>query len=330
MASKIFGIDFGTDSIKICRKGAGLIYFQKTILAVKNKKTVIAIGNEAFDMYGKVPEKIEIEFPIKGGVITSIDKMLSLMNCIFLDLSKEYGKFRNSTFYAAVSADLTDIEKKAFYDVLDGSFINPKRIILYDKPAVDALGCQLDYGETAGTMLVNIGSETTEISVLYSGSIVVSKLFKYGGHDIDEAIINAVRRNFNILIGSKTAEQSKRRVVTLNEVDKKIRIYGRDIVSGLPKDCEISSELLRSHVIEQFATLIEAIKSVLERTPPEISAEIYKHGIWITGGTAKIPGIVDLIEDGTGLKVHLAEDPTDTVINGLLDVMEGRYHLEQQ
>ena len=329
MASKIFGIDFGTDSIKICRKGTGLIYFQKTVLAVKNKKRVIAIGNEAFDMYGKAPEKIEIDFPIKGGVIASIDKMLTLMNCIFLDLSKEYGKFRNSVFYAAVAADLTDIEKKAFYDVLDGSFINPKKIILLDKPAVDAVGSELGFGETSGTMLVNIGSETTEISVLYSGSIVVSKLFKYGGHDIDEAIINSVRRKFNLLIGSKTAEQSKRKVVTLDETEKSAKLFGRDIVSGLPKSCEITSEMLRSNIMEQFGPLLEAIKNVLERTPPEIAAEISKKGIWITGGTSKIPGIVDLIEDGVGLKVHAVLEPTDTVVNGLLSVMEGRYHLEQ-
>ena len=327
MASRTFAIDIGTDSIKIYRKGAGLIYFQKTVLAMKNKKRVIAVGNDAYEIFGKAPDKIEVTFPLKNGVIASIDSMQSLINCVFLDLSKEYGKIKNAKIYIAISADITDIEKKAFYDIIDGSFIRPKSIIMIDKPVADAIGCGVDFYDTRGTMIVNIGAETTEISVVSAGTLVLSRLFKFGGHDIDEAVINTIRRKFNILIGLKTAESAKRKTVALDNTEKECKIYGRDVVSGLPKECKIDSSVFRDNVIEQMNPLVEAIKSVLERTPPEISADIYKNGLVITGGTSKIPGIADLIEDGTGLKVKTIVEPTDSVINGLAAVAEGRFTL---
>ena len=329
MASRIFGIDFGSDTVKIYRKGAGLIYFQKTMLALKNRKNVIAIGNDAYDIYGKAPDKIETEFPVREGVIASIEKMQNLVNCIFLDLSKEYGKLRNAIFYVSVSADLTDIEKKAFFDIVDRSFIHPKSVKLIDKPLADGIGADIDYDFTPGTLLVNIGAATTEISVISTGTIVTSRLFRTGGYAVDEAIIGSVRKDYNILIGPKTAEMCKRKAVSLDETERDCKAYGRDVITGLPKECVVRSGGLRPIIIEQINPLIEAIKSVLERTPPEVSAEIYKNGMVITGGTAKISGISDLIEDGTGLKVEIAEDPAETVIRGLGKIMEGRYRLEQ-
>lgn len=328
MASKILGIDFGSDSVKIYRKGSGIIYYQKTMLAVKNRKNVIAIGNEAFEMYGKAPDKIDTEFPLKDGVIASIDKMQSLINCIFLDLSKEYGKFKNAVIYVSVSADLTDIEKKAFYDIVDRCFIHPKKVILVDKPLADSLGAHLSYDDTTGMLLVNIGAATTEISVISTGTIVSSKLFRTGGFAVDDAIINIVRKCYNILIGRKTAEMCKRKAVTLDETVKDCKAYGRDVISGLPRECIVSSEAMKANIIEQLNPIIDAIKAVLERTPPEIAAEIYKKGMVVTGGTAKISGIGDLLEDGTGLKADIAEEPDETVIRGLAKIVEGRYRLE--
>ena len=297
------------------------------MLAQKNKNKVIAIGNDAYDMYGKAPDKIDVIFPLRNGVIASIDSMQSLINCVFLDLSKEYGKIRSAKIYLALSADITDIEKKAFYDIMDGCFIRPKSIIMIDKPVADAVGCGIDYYNTTGTMLVDIGAQTTEISVISWGTLVISKLYKFGGKDIDEAVINTVRRQFNLHIGYKTAEQTKRKTVTLDDSEKESRIYGRDVVSGLPKGCNVTSSIFRDTVIEQVNPVIEAIKAVLERTPPEVSADIYKNGIYITGGTSKIPGLADLIEDGIGLKIRTDSEPTDSVINGLAEIVEGRFKI---
>jgi rod shape-determining protein MreB len=322
MASKVFGIDFGTDTLKIYRKGVGIIYDQKTVLASKNKNTVIAIGNEAFEMDGKVPENISIDYPLKNGVIANVDKMRALLNCVFMDLTKELGKFRGSKFYVAIPADITDVEKKAFYDLVDSTYIRPKKIRLIDKPVADAYGAGIDINDSQGALIVNIGADTTEITVLSLGGIVLTKLVSFGGKKFDEAVSTVIRRKHNLLIGSKTTEVCKKKVASFNEVEKSIKVYGRDVVSGLPKERTITTEMIRPALAEQMEQLIDNIRMILERTPPEISSDIYENGIYITGGSAKIVGISDYMEDSLRLKVHVAKDPEDSVINGLAEIME--------
>lgn len=322
MSTKILGIDFGTDSIKIYKKGEGIIYDQKTVIASKNKKTIIAIGNEAFEMNGKVPEYISVDYPIKNGVIASFDKMLSLLNCIFLDLSREYGKFRGTQFYITIPADITELEKKAFYDLVDSTFIRPKKIRMVDKPVAAALGSGVDINNSQGVMLVDIGADTTEISVMSQGGIVLSKLLHMGGNQVDDSVISSVRKKYNLLIGQKTAETCKKKVASLNDVEKNIKVFGRDVVTGLPKEHEVSSDLIRPGIEEILDVIIENIKMILERTPPEISADIYDKGIYLSGGTAKIVGLSDYITKSVNLKIHTSVDCADAVINGLAEIME--------
>ena len=322
MAAKVLGIDFGTDSIKIYRKGEGIIYDQKTVIATKNKKTVIAIGNEAFEMNGKVPEYIAVEYPIKSGVIASFDKVLSLLNCIFLDLTKEYGKLKGAHVYLAIPADITEVEKKAFYDLVDSTFIRPKKIRMVDKPVVDAIGSGVDINNSQGVMVVDIGADTTEISVLSLGGIVLTKLLNVGGNNFDESIMATVRRKYNLLIGDKTAEVCKKKVATLNDSVKSIDVYGRDVVTGLPREREVTSDLIKPAIVEQLDVIVDNVKMILERTPPEISADIYENGIYLVGGSAKIPGLADYVSQSVKLKVHLPSDAIDAVINGLAEIME--------
>lgn len=322
MLSKIFGIDFGTDSIKIYKKGEGIIYDQKTVIAAKNRKTVIAIGNEAFEMDGKVPEYISVDYPVKNGVIASFDKMLSLLNCVFLDLTREYGKFKGAQFYIAIPADITEVEKKAFFDLVDSSFVRPKKIRMVDKPVADAIGAGVDINHSQGIMLVDIGADTTEISVLSLGGIVLTKLLNMGGNQFDDSVIATVRRRYNLLIGRKTAEQCKKKVATLNGNQKSMNVYGRDVVTGLPREREVDSELIKQGIAEQLDVIVDNIKMILERTPPEISADIYDKGIYLTGGSAKIAGLSEYIGQSVKLKVHLTADSSDAVINGLAEIME--------
>ena len=329
--TKCFGIDFGTDTIKIYKKGSGLIYFQKTAMAINNRKNVIAIGNDAFDMYGKVPEKIEVIFPLQNGVIASFDRMVSLMNCIFLDLTREIGKFTGAEFHVAVPADVSDIEKKAFYDVIDKSFIRPKKVLLYDKPAVDAIGCDIDFNRTDGTLICDIGADTTEVSAVYNGTIVLSRLFKTGGKSLDESIAANVKKHYNLIIGPKTAENCKKKVLTLKEdSDKSIRFFGIDLVDNMPKELVLTDNLVRPYADEFLQNLVENIKSVIERIPPEFATDFVKCGMTITGGTSKIPGLDDYLKTNIGFDVRLVDEPTDTVIDGLSLIMEGKYNLEQE
>ncbi|MCR4840389.1 MAG: rod shape-determining protein [Lachnospiraceae bacterium] len=329
--TKCFGIDFGTDTIKIYKKGTGLVYVQKTAIAVKNKKTVIAIGDEAYDMYGKVPEQIEVIFPLINGVIASFDRMVSFMNCVFLDLTREIGKFYGAEFHLVVPADLSELEKKAFYDVIDKSFIRASRVLLYDKPAVDAIGCGIDFNRTEGTLICDIGAETTEVSAIAGGTILHSRLFKNGGKDIDDAISAGVKKNYNLIIGKKTAENCKKNVLTLLEDDDRTeKVYGIDLVDNMPKELLLTDSLARPYADEFLNSLIDNIKSVIERIPPEFASDFYKCGITITGGTSSIKGLEKYLKDNLKFEIKTAEDPSDTAINGLALIMEGKYKLEQE
>ena len=321
MATKLFGVDFGTDSLKIYQKGLGMVYDQRTVLAMKGKN-YIAVGNEAYEMYGKAPEYINIDFPVKKGVIASIDKMLAFMNCVFMDMSREYGKIRGAKFYICVPSDITDVEKKAFYDIIDKSFIRPRKIYMIDKPVANAKGLGIDIDKSKGTLIVDIGADTTEISIIANGGVVISRLIPVGGRALDEVIVTHLRRCHNLVIGDKSAEALKKKVASFNEIDKYAPVYGRDVVSGLPMEKKVTTKEIRPVIGEPLNIIIDNIRQILERTPPEISADIFSDGMYLVGGSSRITGIDDYIEDAARLKVHLTPDPSGIAALGLGVIME--------
>ncbi|MBO4399675.1 MAG: rod shape-determining protein [Lachnospiraceae bacterium] len=326
MASKVFGIDFGTDSTKIYRKGQGVVYNQKSVIAFKDGKKILAIGDEAFEMYGKTPDSIRVQFPIAHGVIASFANMLSLLNCMFLDLSRVFGKFRGAEFYIAVPSDITEVEKKAFYDLVDGTIVRPKRIRLVEKPIADAIGAGIDIIASQGTMVVNIGADTTEISIVSLGGIMFSKLLPIGGKAFNDSIINMVRKKYNLLIGEKTAEMLKTDLTNFSSKrDDSMNAFGRDLVSGLPRECLVTTEEVNNAVSEPMQTIFENIRVILDRTPPEIAADVYHNGICVTGGSASLEGLEHLFKTNLGNnKINVHEYGMMTVTNGLAKIMEDR------
>ncbi|MBQ6106010.1 MAG: rod shape-determining protein [Lachnospiraceae bacterium] len=328
MAVKVFGIDFGTDSTKIYRKGQGVVFHQKSAISFRNHKKIIAIGDEAFEMYGKTPDAIDVRFPINHGVIAEFANMLSLLNCMFLDLTRIFGKFRGATFYITVPSDITEVEKKAFYDLVDSSIVRPRKIYLVEKPIADAIGAGIDIVKSQGTMLVNIGADTTEISIISLGGIMFSKLLPVGGNQFNEAIINNIRKKYNLLIGTKTAEMLKCDLVHFSSVrDDTENAFGRDLVTGLPRECEITTELVNNAVAEQMQTIFENIRVILDRTPPEIAADVYHNGIYVTGGSAALNGLDFLFRTNLGdNKINVSDYGSMTVTTGLAKVIEDRYY----
>lgn len=323
MATKSYGIDFGTYAVKIYKIHQGVRFHQKSVIATRDKGNVIAIGEEAYSMIGKEPEYIHIDRPIQNGVIANFDTMLSLMNCISMDMGRDGDKLKGATFLVAVPTEVTDVEKKTFYDIIDSSIIRPKKIRITEKPLADAIGCGIDIANSNGSLVVDIGADTTEISVISQGGIVLSRLCPYGGYRFDEAIIAAVRRKYNLLIGHRTAENIKISLVDFSSDGTDVMFaYGRDFVSGLPREREINSELVNRAVAEPLQAILDAVKSVLERIPPEISADVYQGGIMLTGGSACMKGIADFISADLGLRVNIPEDPATTVARGLGRVME--------
>ena len=323
MASKLFGIDFGTSTIKIYKKNEGVIFDAKNIIAIADNSRVIAIGDEAFDMYGKAPSNIDVDFPVKYGVIANIANMQALLNYAFDQLSKKYGKFSGAEFLVAAPTAITEVERRAFFDLVASSNAKTKKIKLVEKPIADALGAGLKVTKAKGVMIVDIGADTTEVSILSLGGIVLSKLIPIGGNKFDESIAVNVKKRYNLYIGNRTAENIKRQLATaLPGEEQTVKVYGRDVVTGLPTEKEINSTFVYETISEHLSTIVDSIRIILERTPPEISADIIDSGIYITGGSANIRYLDQLMSHDTDLNINVCKDPANTVVNGLGKIIE--------
>lgn len=324
MGNNYFGIDIGTSNIRIYNQADNTIFMEKNMIAIENKNTLLAYGDSAYDMYEKAPSNIVASFPVINGVIAEINNMETLLKYFIGDLCK--GGIKPSDYVIAVPTDVTEVEKRAFYDLVMDANIKAHKIQVVEKAVADGLGLGIDVKNSQGVMVVNVGYSTTEISILSLGGIVLSRLIKVGGHTFDEDIRSSVRKEFNLFIGEKSAERTKVNLAKLVEQNLNAVCYGRDIVTGLPVEKEIPTAILDAGMRASFATIIDNIKVILERTPPELGADIYRHGIYLTGGASQVYNLAPLIEKGTGLKVNVGDDPIDSVILGLAKVInEDKY-----
>ena len=322
MIHAIYGADIGTSNIKIYNGITKEILNEKNVIAIKNKKDIFAIGDEAYEMFEKAPENIKVSFPVKNGVIAELKDMESLFEKFFIKCNHPK-VVRSGRFLIAVPTDVTDVERRAFQDVIAESDIRAKEIRIVEKPIAAALGADLDITNAHGVMVVDLGADTTEISVLSLGGIVLSRLLPVGGNKLDEAIAMNIKKNCNLYIGAKTAEVLKMELGSaFPDSDEYKSIYGRDVVTGLPTKKDITSKLIYEAIKDYLFQIIDAIKMILERTPPEISSDIIDSGIYITGGGALIKGFDKLISQCTELNVNVCSSPSDTVAYGLGRMIE--------
>lgn len=320
--SNVFGIDLGTNNIKIYSRNDDNILVEKNMIAIENKNRVFAYGDSAFDMYEKAPGNIQISYPLSNGVIADIKNMETLVKYFIGDIQK--GSNKPCDFYVAVPTDITEVEKRAFYDLIKDANVKAKKIMVVEKAVADGLGMDIDVKNSQGVIVVNVGFDTTEISILSLGGIVLSRLIKVGGAKFDESIRAAVRREFSLIIGGKTAESIKISLKELDEQGKGAIVYGRDIVTGLPVEREIPTRLVTECLEEHFNTIVDNIKVILERTPPELAADIYRNGIYLTGGASQIEFLAERIHKGTGLRVNVSENPITSVALGLAKIINER------
>ncbi|NLL76727.1 MAG: rod shape-determining protein [Clostridiales bacterium] len=320
MGNNAFGIDLGTSNIKIYNKSDDNVITEKNMIAIENKNTLFAYGNSAFEMYEKAPANIHISYPLSNGVIADIKNMQTLIKYFIGDLVKGNGK--PADYYIAVPTDVTEVEKRAFYDLIKDANVKSRKIMVVEKAVADGLGMDIDVKNSQGVLVVNVGYDTTEISILSLGGIVLSRLIKVGGQKFDDAIRAAIRREFSLIIGGKTAENVKIALKDLEKGQKDAVVYGRDIVTGLPVEREIPTTLVDESLKENFNTIIDNVKVILERTPPELAADIYKHGIYLTGGASQVNHLAELMSNGTGLKVQLSENPMTSVALGLAKIIK--------
>ena len=320
MLNNVFGIDLGTNNIKIYNRADDTILVEKNMIAIENKNNVFAYGDSAFDMYEKAPSNIHISYPLSNGVIADIHNMEKIVRFFLNDLTGN--SIKSADYYIAVPTDVTEVEKRAFYDLIRDANVKAKKIMVVEKAVADGLGLDIDVKNSQGVLIVNVGFDTTEISILSLGGIVLSRLIKVGGQKFDDSIRAAVRKQYNLIISGKTAENVKISLADLEKENKGAVVYGRDIVTGLPVERELPTAMIDESLIEHFYTIIDNIKVILERTPPELAADIYRHGIYLTGGASQVSHLAELIQKGTGLKVNVSENPITSVALGLSRIIK--------
>ena len=320
MNNHCFGCDFGSYHLKIYHKDTDGYLMQHNIVTVQDKKTMLAYGDEAYAMYEKAPANIQVSSPMSYGNLASISYMQAFLKNLLERNTK--GQLRGSEFFVALP---TDMQERSFTMLIQDSAMKPKAVYLVDKPVAAGLGLGINVKEAQGVMVIDIGAETTEISVLSLGGTVISRLIQTGGRSIDDAIQGAIRKEYNFYIGSKTAETIKKELAYAVEPEEgSMQICGRNMVIGLPQMLEITTAFVYESIKEQLNVIMDAVKSILERTPPELGVDIIRNGIYLTGGSARIKKLDQLIQERSGIRVTVDDEPEMSVARGLARVINER------
>ena len=322
MSEDKYGLDIGTWNIRLSSLSSGTFISEKNVIAVKDNKYVIGYGNEAFEMFERAPENIDVSFPVQDSVISEIDKMQLILEYIYKKINR--GKMvKGGSFLISVPTDTTEVEKRAFHELVANSKLRARSISMVEKSVADAVGCGIDIKSPKGNFIVNMGADTTDITVISLGSIVLNHSVKIAGRKFDDAIINAVKQSEQKLIGNRTAESLKIRMADMSEVpeQKEMQIFARVMSTGLPVRTVISSDIINMAIRDAIAPLLDLIRNTLEKTPPELAADIIENGIYLQGGSAAIKNIGGLFTRELGIKVKLLKDPGNSTIRGVTTIL---------
>lgn len=310
------GIDLGTANVLVYIKGKGIVLNEPSVVAInKDTDEILAVGEDARQMLGRTPSNIIAVRPLRDGVISDYD-ITERMLKYFIKKTCGSGRFFKPRIMVCVPSGVTEVEKRAVREAATQA--GGKDVYLMEEPVAAAIGAGIDISKPDGVMVIDIGGGTTDIAVISLGGIVASTSVKMAGDKFDEAIIKYMRKAHKLYIGERTAEELKLTIGTAFPRDEVItkECRGRDLVTGLPKSVDVTSEEMMDALEEPLQSISEAVHNVLERTPPELAADISNSGIIVTGGGALLYGIDKRIEDRTGIKVVIAEDPKSCVAIG--------------
>ena len=316
--SQDIGVDLGTANTLVFVKGKGIVIREPSVVAVDertNPKTVVAVGADAKKMIGRTPGSITAVRPLKDGVIADFD-MTSDMLKAFIKRAISGSPFNRARVMICIPSGVTEVERRAVHDAAKSA--GARYVSLIEEPMAAAIGAGLPVLDATGSMIVDIGGGTSEVAVISLGDIVTSKSVRVAGDTFDEAIISYVKRTFNLLIGERSAEDIKIKLGSAYpyEGEAAMEIKGRNLIDGLPKSVEITSEQVRQALADPVDQILDSIRYTLDRTPPELAADIIERGITLTGGGALLRGLDKLISSETGMPVNVAKNPIDCVVNG--------------
>ena len=319
MFSNDLAIDLGTANTLVYVKGKGIVTNEPSVVAVRNDtrggKRILAVGMEAKNMLGRTPGSIVAIRPMKDGVIADFEITEAMLR-YFIERAHNRRTMVKPRIIVCVPYGITEVEKRAVRESAESA--GAREVYLIEEPMAAAIGAGLPITEPSGNMIVDIGGGTTEVAVISLAGIVFSKSVRVGGDKMDEAIVNYLKRKYNLLIGERTAEQIKIEIGTAYPEDevRQMKVKGRDLVAGIPKTIEVVSEEIREAITEPVNSIVDAVRVALEKTPPELAADIVDRGIVLAGGGALIRNLDVLLREETGLPVMIAEDPLSAVVIG--------------
>ena len=315
--SRDMGIDLGTANTLVHVKGKGIVLREPSVVAIKSENgEVLAVGEDAKRMIGRTPGSIVAIRPMKDGVIADFDVTQAMLK-YFIRKAMNTKSFVRPRVVVGVPSGVTEVEKRAVVDAAQQA--GAREAYLIEEPMAAAIGAGLPVEEATGSMVVDIGGGTTEIAVISLGGIVTSRSIRIGGDEMDSSIVQYIKRMYNLMIGERTAEDIKIRIgsaIVTPDADATMDIRGRDLVSGLPKTLTIKASEIREALGEPIFKIIDAVKGTLEKTPPELAADVMDHGIMMTGGGALLMNLDKLLSHETGMPVLVAEDALSCVGEG--------------
>jgi rod shape-determining protein MreB len=329
MFSNDMGIDLGTASTLVYVKGQGVVLCEPSVVAIeKGTLNVLAVGEEAKRMLGRTPGSIIAIRPMKDGVIADFEITEAMLR-YFIKKVHNRKVFVRPRIIVAIPSGITEVEKRAVRD--SALHAGAREVYLVEEPIAAAIGVGLPIQEPAGNMIVDVGGGTTEIAVISLAGIVFAKSIRIGGDEMDLAVINHMKKTYNLMVGERTAEEIKIKIGSAYPLEEELgmEVRGRDLVSGLPKLITISSEEIREALNEPVSQILEAVRLTLERIPPELSADLIERGVVMAGGGALLRGLDKFIAEDTGLPVHIADDPVTAVALGTGTVLNEINYLKK-
>ncbi|MDR3313376.1 MAG: rod shape-determining protein [Oscillospiraceae bacterium] len=316
--SQDIGIDLGTANTLVFVKGKGIVIREPSVVAVDqrvNPPRVVAVGSQAKEMIGRTPGSITAVRPLKDGVIADFNITADMLKA-FIRRAMNNSPFSRARVLICIPSGVTEVERRAVYGAAKGAGAKEVRVI--EEPMAAAIGAGLPVSEATGRMVVDIGGGTSEVAVISLGDVVTSRSARVAGDNFDDSIIAFIKKKYNLLIGERTAEDIKIKIGSAYPYEEEggMTIKGRNLMDGLPKHVEITSEEIREALADPVSQILDAIRATLEKTPPELAADIIDHGIMLTGGGALLRGLDRLISAETKIPVHVAEKPLDCVVDG--------------
>jgi len=314
--SNDIGIDLGTANTLVYVKDHGIVLREPSVVAVaQGTRKVLAVGDEAKRMLGRTPGNIVAIRPLKDGVIADFEVTEAMLRHF---ISKVHNRRRmvRPRVVIAVPSGITEVEKRAVKD--SATHAGAREVYLIEEPMAAAIGCGLPVQDAAGNMIVDIGGGTTEVALISLSGIVFARSVRVAGDELDEAITNYMKRAYNLMIGERTAEEIKIKIGSAYKMEEEttLEVKGRDLVAGLPKTITISSQEVREAMAEPISTIVDSVRVTLERCPPELAADLVDRGMVLAGGGALLRGLDKLLQEETGLPVHVADDPLSAVAEG--------------